>query len=292
MFNLKNSLKFTLAIFLISVFILNIGVISATDVLNETVLENVDSYFVYESDFISVEKNNRDDVLSQNVENGNVNTNDSLNESILGETEIIDAPSQFDDTYSLHRQITTLTISGIKDYYYYGDIITFDVYHSHYYDGKPSSSYVAVLVDNDYPNHYGTVLQNGETRTLYLGNLNLGFHTISARYSDHASNLEEVNFYVLKNPVKFSKPTKTLKKSKNVKSFKITVKLANGKPLSKKYVYMKINGKTYKARTTSKGVVTFKFLLPKKTKTYSYKVKYYGEYGYSAKTYSGKLKVR
>ena len=80
--------------------------------------------------------------------------------------------------------------------------------------------------------------------------------------------------------------------SKNVKSFKITVKLANGKPLSKKYVYMKINGKTYKARTTSKGVVTFKFLLPKKTKTYSYKVKYYGEYGYSAKTYSGKLKVR
>lgn len=287
MFNLKKSSKFILSIFLISVFILSISAISAADTLNDTILETTDSDVVSEaseSDVIAVE-NVKEDIVSQSADNETVSATASANETVLGESETFYGSDWV--------QTTTLTISGVKDYYYYGDVVKFNVYHSRYYNNQPQTTSVWVLVDNDvgkaYVNNY---VQTGETITLYAGGLKLGSHTISTRYSDHTTSLDEVNFYVLKNPVKFSNPTKKVKKSAKVKTLKITAKLANGKALSKKYVYLKINGKTYKAKTTSKGLATFKFLLPKKTKTYSYKVKYYGDYGYSAKTYSGKLKVK
>lgn len=285
---MKKSLKFVLTICLMSIFIFSISAINAADILNETVLENTDSDIVgevSEADLIAVEKSNEEDIISQNVVDDNNSAMGSVNEPVLGESEIISG--------SDYVQITTLTISGVKDYYYYGDVIKFNVYHSRYYNNEPRTTSVWVLVDEDVANAYvNNYVETGETLTLYAKGLKLGLHTISTRYSDHLTSLDEVNFHVLKNPVKFSKPTKKVKKSKKVKTFKITAKLANGKALSKKYIYMKIKGKTYKAKTTSKGVVTFKLLLPKKAKTYSYKVKYYGEYGYSAKTYSGKLKVR
>lgn len=284
---MKKSLKLILPIFLISVFILSISAISAEDILNDTVLENTDSDIVCESsesDLIAVE-NVKEDIVSQSADNNTVTATESTNETILGESETFYGSDWV--------QTTTLTINGVKDYYYYGEVVKFTVYHSRYYNGQPQTTSVWVLVDNDVGTAYvDNYVPTGQTITLYAGGLKLGLHTISTTYSDHTTSLDEVNFYVLKNPVKFSNPTKKVKKSKKVKTFKITAKLANGKALSKKYVYMKIKGKTYKAKTTSKGVVTFKLLLPKKTKTYSYKVKYYGDYGYSAKTYNGKLKVR
>ena len=50
---------------------------------------------------------------------------------------------------------------------------------------------------------------------------------------------------------------KTVKKSK---TFKYTVKLLNknGKILKYKYVKVKFKGKTFKAKTNSKGIATFK----------------------------------
>ena len=287
MFKLERLLRLILSILLIGVFMLSISSSSATDILNDTFLEGTDLDVVSEiseSDIIAFEKTVEENAISQSVPNDTVCATESANETKLGESETIYG--------SDYQQITTLTIDGVKDYYYYGDIVKFNVYHSRYYNGEPCSTYVCVLIDNDYPNSYSAVLQTGEYLTLYAGDFKLGSHILSARYSDHTTNLEEVTFYVLKNPVKFSNPTKAVRKYAKVKTLKITAKLANGKPLSKKYVYLKINGKTYKAKTSSKGLATFKFLLPKKTKTYSYKVKYYGEYGYNAKTYSGKLRVR
>lgn len=287
MFNLINSSKVISSIFLITIFLLSIGAISASDTLNETILKSTDSDIISEaseSDLIAIE-NVKEDIVSQNVDNETVSATASANETVLCESETFYG-SDWVET-------TTLTITGVKDYYYYGDVVKFNVYHSRYYNGKPQTTSVWVLVDNDVGNAYvNNYVQTGEIITLYAGGLNLGSHTISTRYSDHFTSLDEVTFYVLKNPVKFSNPTKKVKKSAKVKTLKITAKLANGNALSKKYVYLKINGKTYKAKTSSKGLATFKFLLPKKTKTYSYKVKYYGDYGYNAKTYSGKLKVR
>ena len=238
-----------------------------------------------ESDLIALEKTADENIISQSADNDTVSVVGFKNETILGETET----SYIDG----NKVVTTLKIKGVKDYYYYGETVKFRVYHSCYINGKSSSSIVLVSLD-EYGSYYGGSskydLRTGQTVKCYARGLSLGLHTI---YTTLGSDpLDEVNFYVLKNPVKFSKATKTVKKYKPVKKFKITAKLANGKPLSRKYIFLKINGKTYKAKTTSKGIVTFKILLPKKTKTYRYKVKYYGNYGYKAKTYRGKLRVR
>ena len=103
------------------------------------------------------------------------------------------------------------------------------------------------------------------------------------------------NAYVTikKNKVKFVSPTKKVKKSKAKKAkFKITLKTSNNKVLAKKRVYIKINKKTYKAKTNAKGVATFKLKLPKKKKTYKYKVTFKGDKANNKKTFSKKLKVK
>ena len=94
-----------------------------------------------------------------------------------------------------------------------------------------------------------------------------------------------------KNSVKFTGATKKVKKSRSKRTFKITLKTSNNKVLKSKYVYLTINKKTYKVKTSSKGVAAFKIKLPKIKKTYKYKVKFKGDNGNYAKTYSAKLKV-
>lgn len=97
---------------------------------------------------------------------------------------------------------------------------------------------------------------------------------------------------VSKNSVKFVSPTKKIKKSQAKKAkFKITLKTSNNKVLAKKYVFIKINKKTYKAKTNAKGVVTFKLKLANKKMNYKYTITFKGDAGNYKKTYSGKLKV-
>ena len=103
------------------------------------------------------------------------------------------------------------------------------------------------------------------------------------------------NAYVTikKNAVKFSSPTKKVKKAKAKKAqFKITLKTSNKKALAKKLVYIKINKKTYKAKTNAKGLAVFKLKLAKKKKTYKYTVSFKGDKANAKKTYKGKLAVK
>ena len=87
-------------------------------------------------------------------------------------------------------------------------------------------------------------------------------------------------------------PTVKVKRSKAGKFYvKITLKSKSGKALIKKTVKLTINSKTYKVKTSKKGVAKFKVKLPKKSKTYKYKVKFAGDKQNYAKTKSGKVKV-
>jgi hypothetical protein len=76
-------------------------------------------------------------------------------------------------------------------------------------------------------------------------------YTITAIYKDY-----KVSNKVVVKPTLILKD-KTVKKSK---TFKYTVKLINknGKILKYKYVKVKFKGKTFKAKTNSKGIATFK----------------------------------
>lgn len=111
--------------------------------------------------------------------------------------------------------------------------------------------------------------------------------------SYYSASSTSAKIKAVKNRITIKAPTVKVKKSKAGKFYvKVTLKSKSGKPLIKKTVKLTINGKTYKVKTSKKGVAKFKVKLPKKKKTYKYKVKFAGDSQNYAKTKSGKVKVR
>ena len=118
-----------------------------------------------------------------------------------------------------------------------------------------------------------------------------GYATLKLRLSAKTYNIAvSYKGFATKNKVKVKsvvKPVKkTVKVKKTAKKLKIKAKLKGKKVLKKKKVYMKFKGKTYKAKTNSKGIATFK--VPKKvikklkkgkkyTAKFTYKVKANGK---------------
>ena len=104
-------------------------------------------------------------------------------------------------------------------------------------------------------------------------NLNPGTYSVRVEYK-----LTKVtNKLVVKQTLKMSKKTIKVKKGKNL-VLKAQLKWSNGKPIRGKVIKFKVKGKTFKAKTNSKGIakVTIK---PKFTKTFkkgktSFSVKY------------------
>lgn len=90
---------------------------------------------------------------------------------------------------------------------------------------------------------------------------------------------------------KMSAPKKTYKKSNKNKKLTVTLKSASGKALSKKKVTFKVNGKTYSAKTNSKGQATVKVKLTAK-KTYKFTVKFAGDSKFKAVTKTSSVKIK
>lgn len=100
-----------------------------------------------------------------------------------------------------------------------------------------------------------------------------------------------VNVTVNKQKTLLTAKTKALK----LKSKKIIIKVALTdkfkKTISKKVVYLSINKKTYKAKTTSKGIASFKVTLKAK-KNYKFTARFKGDKWYDRATKNGKIKVK
>lgn len=81
---------------------------------------------------------------------------------------------------------------------------------------------------------------------------------------------------------------KTISSESNFKGVNVKMKLSthNGKVLASKWVSIKFNGKTYKVKTSKKGVLTFKKSLKLKIKKYTMKITYNGA------SLTKKIKVR
>ena len=141
-----------------------------------------------------------------------------------------------------------------------------------------------------------TVNKNGKLTYSIGKKLAIGNYTIKVKYYGnkyYKSFAKSKTFSITKCHLKFSNATKEIKKSKARKAkIKITLKTNYKKALAKKTVYIKINRKTYTAKTNKKGVATFKVKLPKVKKTYKYKVTFKGDKSNYKKTYKGKLAVK
>lgn len=95
---------------------------------------------------------------------------------------------------------------------------------------------------------------------------------------------------IVKQVTKLTVAKKTFKKSAT-KKVTAVLKDNAGKVLSSKKMTLKVNGKTYTAKTNSKGVATFKVKLTKKG-TFKATTKFAGDAYYTAKTTSSKIVVK
>ena len=88
-------------------------------------------------------------------------------------------------------------------------------------------------------------------------------------------------------------PKKSTYKAKaKTKKYSVTLKDENGNALAKKVVYMKINKKTYKAKTNKKGVAKIKNVKLSKKGTYKVKIKFKGDDYYKKASAKGKIKIK
>ena len=106
----------------------------------------------------------------------------------------------------------------------------------------------------------------------------------------YAATVATGKITVAKKATKITAPKKKFKVKKKTKKVKITLK-SEGKALAKKKVTITVKGKTFKAKTNSKGVATIKVKL-KKVGTFKYTAKFAGDGAYKAISKKGKIVIK
>ena len=109
--------------------------------------------------------------------------------------------------------------------------------------------------------------------------------------SYYSASSASVKVKVTKSKTKLSVPAKTYKRTAKTKKLTATLKTSDGKVLKSKKVRFTVNGKTYVAKTNSKGVATVKVKLTSK-KTYKVTVKFAGDSSYYAVTKKSKVVIK
>ena len=100
-----------------------------------------------------------------------------------------------------------------------------------------------------------------------------------------------VKIVIQKAAVKLKAPAKTFKQNKNIKKYTVTLKNNNNKAIKNLKITLKINRKTYTAKTNTKGVATFKIKITKKG-NYTAKIKFAGNKYYKAASKSAKINIK
>ena len=101
-----------------------------------------------------------------------------------------------------------------------------------------------------------------------------------------------VSVVVTKATPKITAKAKTFKKSVKTKKYTITLKNNLNTVMKNTKVTLKVNKKTYTAKTNSKGVATFKITKLTKKGKYTATVKYAGNSNYNAKSATAKITVK
>ena len=95
----------------------------------------------------------------------------------------------------------------------------------------------------------------------------------------------------IKQTPKLTVPNKSFKASAKTKTLTATLLSAKGNPIASKVLSFVVNGKTYTAKTNSKGLASVKVSLSLK-KTYRFTVKYAGDDAYNAISKSANLVIK
>ena len=97
---------------------------------------------------------------------------------------------------------------------------------------------------------------------------------------------------VSKGATKLAAKAKTFKVKAKTKKFSVTLKDSKNRALKGKKLSIKVNGKTYTAKTNKKGVATFKITKLSKKGTFKSKIAFKGDKWYKAISKTVKIKVK
>jgi hypothetical protein len=142
-------------------------------------------------------------------------------------------------------------------------------------------------------------LVNGAA-TVDVGKLSSGKHKIVVTYSGDGkysgiSTSESVTVKstkISKVATKFVAKQKTFKVKTKVKKYSVTLKTSAGKPVKKVQVTLKVKGKTYTAKTNTKGKATFKINKLTKKGKHTAALKFKGDKNYKAASKKVKIIVK
>ena len=156
--------------------------------------------------------------------------------------------------------------------------------------------------NNPLSNKTLTVILDGESKTLATGDNGVakmsvkyassGNHYVAVSFAgddEYKSSIKSSRIIVSKKSVTLTAPKATLKVNK-AKKISITLK-SNGKAISNKKITINVNGKTFSAKTNSKGVASVKVNVAKKG-TFKYVAKFAGNGAYNAASKTGKFVVK
>ena len=142
--------------------------------------------------------------------------------------------------------------------------------------------------------HIEVKVVNGKGSAQVSG-LAAGTYTAKATFKQtdkYKASTKSTKFTVKKVNVKLTAKAKTFKYFQKTKNYAVTLKDNKGKALKGEKVTLKVNGKTYSAKTNAKGVATFKLTKLSKVGTKNAVISYAGDKTFNKASKNAKITVK
>ena len=188
------------------------------------------------------------------------------------------------------KKPVTITASNITAVYNGGNYIVATLKDG---SGNPISGLTVSIIVNGKTSSFVTD-DNGQVK-LTANGLTPKSYTATVTFegnSKYAATTQLVKVTVKKATVKLTAKAKTFKKSVKTKKYAVTLKNNQNKVMKNTKVYIKVNGKTYTAKTTSKGKATFKITKLTKKGKFTSTITYKGNTYYNKLTKKVKITVK
>jgi len=162
-------------------------------------------------------------------------------------------------------------------------------------DGTPIPNQEILFSAYSGDDHYYFITDEPH-KTNANGQVKLKINYLPDHYTFYVSskNCKEISkkIVIKKITPKISAKDKTFKKSVKTKKYTITLKTNKNKAMKNTKVYIKVNGKTYTAKTNSKGVATFKITKLTKKGKFTSTITYKGNTYYNKLTKKVKITIK
>ena len=199
------------------------------------------------------------------------------------------AAPTMDFSFTIRAPTPILTANDVTVVYGYNKDMMIYLMDS---DGIPISGkeiYIKLVFGGKYYVYYGDTGSSGALRLSTKG-IDPGTYTVYIS----SENCKQISakMIIKKATVKLTANAKTFKKSVKIKKYTITLKNNLNKVMKSTKVTLKVNGKTYSAKTNTKGQATFKITKLTKKGKFTAIVKYGGSKFYNSKTVKPKITVK